>query len=192
MEKKVWEIQVLSLPRIVKYCKKCGRKMEFICSEQFRINAQRKYLDIWLIYKCSECDTTWNAAVFSRISPQSVDAELLEGFHRNDPALVRRYAMDQGLLRGNGVETEPPRYSVVGDSFPPEEAVELEIKSKYPLPVKVSAVIRGKLHISQKEYAQMLIDGKIESVPPQDLRKCRLKNGVSLIFNVEDGHQPAQ
>lgn len=192
MEKKVWEIQVLSLPRIVKYCKKCGRKMEFICSEQFRINAQRKYLDIWLIYKCSECDTTWNAAVFSRISPQSVDAELLEGFHRNDPALVRRYAMDQGFLRGNGVETEPPRYSVAGDSFPPEEAVELEIKSKYPLPVKVSAVIRGKLHISQKEYAQMAIDGRIKSIPDQDLQKCRLKNGVTLIFNVEDGHQPAE
>ena len=48
MEKKMWEIQFLSLPHILKHCKKCGKKMAFTCSEQFRINAQRKYLDIWL------------------------------------------------------------------------------------------------------------------------------------------------
>ncbi len=179
----MWEIQILSLPHILKHCKKCGKKMAFACSEQFRINAQRKYLDIWLIYKCLNCNETWNATIFSRIYPQSLNAKLLEKFEKNDKVLVEQYAMDNGFLRRNGVGVELPLYSVIGDSFSPDETVELEIKSKYLLPIKVSSLIRDTLHISQKKYSQLIIDGKIKSIPNQDLQKCKLKNGITLIFN---------
>ncbi|MED1874141.1 DUF1062 domain-containing protein [Brevibacillus borstelensis] len=47
------DIQYLSPPPAIKYCKKCGKKTEYVCSGLFRVNAQCKYLDIWLIYKCS-------------------------------------------------------------------------------------------------------------------------------------------
>ena len=161
--------------------------MAFTCSEQFRINAQRKYLDIWLI-----CNVTWNATIFSRIYPQSLDAKMLERFHRNDKVLVEQYAMDNGFLRKNGVEVELPQYSVIGESFSPDETVELEIKSKYFLPIKVSSLIRDTLHISQKEYSQLVIDGKIKSIPNQDLQKCKLKNGITLIFNEESKVKPTK
>ena len=72
MKKIIWEVQSLSLLPVLKYCKKCGRKNLFACSRQFRVNAQRRYLDIWLIYKCCDCNTTWNATVYSRISPQAI------------------------------------------------------------------------------------------------------------------------
>ena len=45
MKKIVWEVQYLSELPIYRYCKKCREKREFICSRQFRINAQRKTLD---------------------------------------------------------------------------------------------------------------------------------------------------
>lgn len=183
MEKKVWEIRLLSPPRVLKHCKKCGRKTAFACSGQFRVNAQRRYLDIWLIYKCSNCDATWNAAVFSRVSPKSIHAELLDGFYRNDAALAERYAMDYASLRGDGAEVEPPEYSVIGDSFPPDAAVELEIKPQYPLPIRVSSLVRAELHLSQKGYSQLVTSGTIQSVPNQDLLKCRLNGGITLIFH---------
>lgn len=182
MEKKIWEIQFLSPPSVFKHCKKCGKKTAFACSGQFRINAQRRCLDVWLIYKCIHCSATWNAAVFSRVSPQSIPAELLDGFHSNDEALAERYAMDIAFLRGNGVEAAPPQYSVIGDSFSPNEAVELEIKTEHPLPVKVSSLIRTKLHLSQKEFSQLITSGIIQSIPNQDLQKCRLNGGITLIF----------
>ena len=188
MEKKTWEIQVLSPPHILKYCKKCGKKVEFTCSGQFRINAQRRCLDVWLIYKCIHCSATWNAAVFSRVSPQSIHAELLDGFYQNDEALAKRYAMDIAFLRGNGVEAAPPQYSVIGDSFSPNEAVELEIKTEHPLPVRVSSLIRAKLHLSQKEYLRLVSGGIIQSIPNQDLQKCRLNDGITLIFNGRPPH----
>ena len=100
--------------------------------------------------------------------------------------------MDNGFLRKNGVEVELPQYSVIGESFSPDETVELEIKSKYFLPIKVSSLIRDTLHISQKEYSQLIIDGKIKSIPNQDLQKCKLKNGITLIFNEESKVKPTK
>ena len=185
MKKIIWEVQSLSLLPVLKYCKKCGRKNLFACSRQFRVNAQRRYLDIWLIYKCCDCNTTWNATVYSRISPQSIKPQLLDGFYKNDNKLVEKYAMDSQFLQENGVEVGLPQYSVIGDCFSLNETVQLEIKSKYSLSVKVSSVVRSKLLLSEKEYLQLITSGKIKSFPNQDLKKCKLKEGVTLVFDNE-------
>lgn len=185
MKKIIWEVQSLSLLPALKYCKKCGRKNLFTCSRQFRVNAQRRYLDIWLIYKCCDCNTTWNATVYSRISPQSIKPQLLDGFYKNDNELVEKYAMDSQFLQENGVEVGLPQYSVIGDCFSLNEIVQLEIKSKYSLSVKVSSVVRSKLLLSEKEYLQLITSGKIKSFPNQDLKKCKLKEGVTLVFDNE-------
>lgn len=185
MKKIIWEVQSLSLLPVLKYCKKCGRKNLFACSRQFRVNTQRRYLDIWLIYKCCDCNTTWNATVYSRISPQSIKPQLLDGFYKNDNELVEKYAMDSQFLQENGVEVGLPQYSVIGDCFSLNETVQLEIKSKYSLSVKVSSVVRSKLLLSEKEYLQLITSGKIKSFPNQDLKKCKLKEGVTLVFDNE-------
>lgn len=183
MKKIVWEVQHLSLLPVLKYCKKCGKKSAFICSGQFRVNAQRRCLDIWLIYKCLRCDTTWNATIYSRVSPQLLPANLLDDFYKNDEKLVKQYAMNSDFLRGNGVEVGLPSYSVAGNNFYLDETVELEIKCKYLCSIKVSSIVREKLHLSQKEYLQLILDGRIKSISDQNLKNCRLKNGIILVFN---------
>lgn len=185
MKKLTWEVQYLSALPIFRYCKKCREKKEFISSGQFRVNAQRKSLDIWLIYKCSSCDTTWNATLFSRIAPQSLKPELLEAFHKNDEALAEEFAMDSDLLQKNGVEIGRPLYSVIGEAFSINEDVTLEIKSKYCTNIKVSSIVREKLHLSQKEYSQRINNGTIKSIPELDLHRCKLKNGITLVFQAD-------
>lgn len=183
MKKVLWEVQYLSLPKVSKHCKKCGKKTSFSCSEKFRINAQQKSLYIWLIYKCSDCDATWNASVHSHILPQSLNSGRLEGFYNNDETLVAEYAMNSNFLHENGVEIELPPYVIIGNDFLPDETVELEIRSEYSFPIKVSALIRRKLHLSQAEYSQLIENGNIKSVPKLNLQKYKLKNEVKLIFN---------
>lgn len=183
MKKIVWEVQCVSTLPVFKYCRKCGKKMEFTCSGQFRINAQRKYLDIWLIYKCLRCNTTWNAEIYSRISPQALESDRLDRFLRNEKELVEQYAMNSAFLHGNGVETGIPQYSIIGESFSPEGGIQLKINSKYAVPVKVSALVRGKLCLSQKEFARLAAEKRIRSIPEQDLLKCRLGVGITLVFS---------
>ena len=130
MRRVTWEVQCHSLLPVWRYCKKCGETKTFICSEQFRVNAQKKLLDIWLIYRCSNCGTSWNAEVGSRISPRALDSGTLEGFCRNDKELVRKFAMDSGFLRRNGVKAGRPDYSIAGERFSLDESLLLKIKSQ--------------------------------------------------------------
>lgn len=183
MKKIIWEVQYLSLPLVSKHCKKCGKKSNFSCSKKFRVNAQRRSLDIWLIYNCMTCDTSWNARVYSHISPQSLNSAQLEGFQKNSQFLVEKYAMDTDFLYRNGVdEVEVPQYSIIGEDFLLSENVELEIKYKQPFPVKVSALVREKLHLSQTAYLRLIENGNIKSIPEQDLKKYKLKNEITLVF----------
>lgn len=183
MKKITWEVQYHSLPEVAKHCKKCGEKSRFFCSEKFRVNAQRRALDVWLIYNCSNCNTTWNARVYSHISPQSINPMQLEGFHKNNQSLIKEYAMDSDFLYRNGVdEVEIPNYSIIGDDFLLNENVELEIRSIYPFPVKLSSLVRQKLHLSHAEYLRLIENKNIKSIPEQDLRKCKLKNNMTLVF----------
>lgn len=183
MRKVVWSLQCPALQAARKYCKKCGAKTLFFCSEQFRVNAQRKYLDVWLIYRCSNCDTTWNATILTRVAPQSLPPALLEGFYGNDRRLVIQYAMDAAFLRKNGAEVSLPGWSVAGEEFSPGEAVEVSIQNEFSLPIRVSAVVRSKLGLSAQRFSDLLAAGRIISVPEQDLRKCRVKDGIVLIFH---------
>lgn len=182
MKKVKWKLEYLSLPHVIRYCKKCGEKTEFVCSEKFRVNARKKYLHIWLIYKCINCDTTWNSTIYACITPQSLAPKVLEGFHKNDKELVERFAMNMEYLNKNGAEVCLPSYSIIGDSFVLDEAVELEIKSDYPLPIKVSSIVRDKLQLSQGGYTKLVEEEKIKSMSGLNLKKCKLNNGISLIF----------
>lgn len=188
MQKIIWEVQYLSPPLAVKYCKKCGKKSDYICSGLFRVNAQRKYLDIWLIYKCSNCDTTWNSTVYSRINPQSLSPELLEQFHTNDSNLVEQYAMDIELLRRNGAEVGLPNYRITGDKICIGNPTELHIISKYSCQLKVSTILREKLYLSQKAFDQILACGQIKSISGLDLKKCKLHSEVVLTIGSDTGH----
>lgn len=178
-----WELEYLSPPPVTKHCKKCEKKTEHVCSGSFRVNAQRKYLDIWLIYKCSNCDSTWNMTILSRINPKSIAPEILEEFHSNQGDLVRKYAMDMELIQRNGAEAGLPKYEIRGPAFDFAVPVELHIKSPYPSHLKISALLRQKLNLSHNAFEQMIASGSIRSTSGLDLKKCRVKAESILIIN---------
>ncbi len=184
MQKVVWEVQYLSPPTVLRYCKKCGEKTEYVSSGLFRVNGQGKRLDIWLIYKCSNCDTTWKSTIYSRISPKNLSPGLLEGFHTNDSTLAEKYAMDVELLRKNGAEAGLPRYKIAGSEICPNTPVQLYIKSKYPSQIKLSAILRSKLALSQRTYESMVDSGQIKSSLGLDLKKCRLHTEMVLLLQL--------
>jgi hypothetical protein len=94
-----WTIVPKIFPQPWRPCSRCGALRPFRCSEKFRLNANGKRLDAWLIYKCTTCDGSWNHAVFERRAAREVEPELLAALQANDPALVRRYAFDLAALR---------------------------------------------------------------------------------------------
>ncbi|OOM75899.1 hypothetical protein CLPUN_29360 [Clostridium puniceum] len=183
MKKVTWDIQYISSPPAIKYCKKCGKKTEYVCSGLFRINAQRKYLDIWLIYKCSDCDYTWNMTICSRIKPKSITSKILEGFHSNNGELAKSYAMDTELILRNGAEVGLPKYKILEADINLDIPIELHIKSSYPSRLKLSSLLREKMNLSKNAFEQMIISGSIRSTSGLDLKKYRLQADAILIIN---------
>jgi hypothetical protein len=183
MKSVIWKVEYCASPTVLRYCKKCGKRREYICSGEFRINAQQKALDIWLIYKCVHCNTTWNSTIFSHVSPQQLGTNILERFHSNDETLAMQYAMNIPLLQRNGVEIKMPAYQVIGENISLEEAVNIKIQSQYFLPLKISSILRTKLGISQREFYRLLLDNRVHSNTQQDLKKCKLSSEIIIAIS---------
>lgn len=179
MKKIVWHIQC-ELPAALRYCKSCGTKREYMCSGQFRVNAQRKHLDIWLIYRCPHCGATWNLPVRSRIRSADIDSDLLERYHNNDRNLAAQHALNMGLLRQNGAIPCAPAFVVSGEELPSGGPIELHLTCEYPLPVKVSAVLRQKLYLSRRMLDQLIGNGMIIGAPGANVLKQKLDGHITL------------
>lgn len=94
-----WTIVPRDCPRPVLACPTCGGNRPYHPSGKLRLNANGKRLDAWLIYKCDDCDRTWNRPIFERRLAADIPAADLAALRSADPAFVRRLAFDLAALR---------------------------------------------------------------------------------------------
>ncbi len=92
--------------KVIHKCARCGRKMIFISTRRFRVNANKNKLDVWLIYQCKKCKHTLNIPIYERVSPQKIPKELYEGFLANDEELAVRCGSDAALFKRKDFLTE--------------------------------------------------------------------------------------
>lgn len=92
------------LPAVLRRCSKCGKKTEFKNSGKFRVNANGRMLDVWLIYRCGVCNTSWNMTIYERVSPDALVPEEYEGFLNNDVRLAEEYGKNRDIFARNKAE----------------------------------------------------------------------------------------
>lgn len=94
-----WTITPLTAPEPILSCPGCGSARPFRSSGKFRLNANGKQLDAWLIYKCTSCGTTWNRPIFERMAVRKIDPAVLQALQSNDPHHAEAVAFDLHQLR---------------------------------------------------------------------------------------------
>ena len=94
-----WTIKPLTAPRPLLPCSGCGKSETFQSSDRFRLNANGKRLDAWLLYRCATCETTWKRPVIERRNVQALDPAFLRALQSNDRALAETLAFDLTDLR---------------------------------------------------------------------------------------------
>lgn len=114
----LWTIVSADPPRPLLHCGRCGRERGFVSSGKFRLNANGKKLDAWLVYRCCVCGDSFNRAIFERRSSAGIDPGLIEALHRNDAGLARRIAFDLSGGWANGFETSAT--AIARRVLPPE------------------------------------------------------------------------
>ena len=192
VQRYIWEVIPTSTPLIRKRCNKCNCQTSFYCSNKFRLNSQKKYMDIWLIYRCKDCDTTHNLSILSRVNPNTLNSELFQRFNDNDETLAWQYAFDSGILLKNKVEVDYSNieYDIVRQNQSLQvltdtssDLIEFEIKAFYCLALKVSSVIRICLDISNSQLDKMLDTGVLILHPAGVSPKHKVKNGMKIMLD---------
>lgn len=90
--------------RVFFRCGGCGKKQKFINSYRFRVNANGKSVDVWLIYRCKKCKHSKNLTIYERTRPGKIPEELFESFMNNDMETAMKYGSDIDFLKRNNAE----------------------------------------------------------------------------------------
>jgi hypothetical protein len=148
-----WSLRPLELPRPWRYCASCGTARAFVCSERFRVNAQKKSLDVWLNYRCESCEDLWKFPLLERRSVSELGSAL-ENFARHDAATVWKYAFDIPRLRlhviridGN-VRVHVERTPLAGVTAAPGYIC-IEFAVPFPCDLRLDRLLAGELGVSR-------------------------------------------
>lgn len=148
-----WSIRPLELPRPWRYCASCATARAFVCSERFRVNAQKKSLDVWLNYRCECCEDLWKFPLLER-RPVGELGRALDDFARHDPATVWKYAFDIARLRPHviridaDVRVQIERAPLAAATAAPGYIC-IEFDVPFPCDIRLDRLLAGELGISR-------------------------------------------
>lgn len=189
----IWEVKVKNTPTLKRKCNHCSSN-RFYCSNKFRMNAQKRNIDVWLIYRCVECDSTYNLTIFSRTKPELIKKDLFLKFSENDENLAWEYAFSSETGRKNGVEPDYSNveYEIQHDNISindilnaEDEIVAFKIKTSFEFGLKLSSVIRFCLGLSANLFNQVIKAEAVFTPEGYPIKKHRVKNGDIVLVSKE-------
>ena len=187
-----WEVKVKNTPLLIKKCSHCDSD-RFYCSDKFRMNAQKKNIDVWLIYRCVKCDNTCNLTLLSRSKPDLIDKTLFQSFSMNDKDAAWKYAFSTEMERKNNLRLDygSVEYEVIPNTSLEDllnlsnEVIKIHIKCELEFDLKLSSLIRRRFSLSANQVKRMFEDGIItisSNKPPQ---KHKVKDGDMILIQRE-------
>ncbi|WP_374464626.1 DUF1062 domain-containing protein [Chryseobacterium sp.] len=190
----IWEVKAKNTPLLKKKCNHCN-SYRFQCSDKFRLNAQKKNIDIWLIYRCVQCNNTYNITVFSRIRTEAISKDLFDKLSENNLETAWAYAFSQETIRKNNAETDPEsvEYEIIHDDLSVEdltnmknEMISFQIEYPFDFNVRVSTVIRKCLGLSSSQLNQLLDINAVYCNEKLLQKKSKIKNGDVVQINRQE------
>lgn len=184
-----WEIGTLTTPMVKKNCPKCGNNTTFKNSHRFRVNANKNKLDVWLIYQCDKCKSTWNMSIYERVNPTDIDSKEYELFLNNDLELAKKYGFDIAIHNKNKVKLdfENVEYEIRGDdinivenNFSEKDKIILDITCEYPFGLRVDKMLSKKLGISREKVKKLYKDLIIYGEGEKDLLKEKINDKTRI------------
>lgn len=165
--KALWVIRELGLPAIVKACVSC-RSTRHHPTGKFRVNANGKLIDVWMLICCELCGRTSKIPIHERIYVRALESERLLMFEDNDPAMVRELAMDGALARKSAyqldwggtweLETDMPFYELEREDPAPLKVI---IRFELPVPIRVEKLLMTGFGLSRSAMRGMVDSGRI-------------------------------
>lgn len=184
-----WTIVPRDCPRPVFACPTCGGDRPFHPSGKLRLNANGKRLDAWLIYKCDDCDHTWNRPIYERRLASELSSDDLAALRSGDPAFVRRLAFDLAALRrktpviaqSEKVDVE----KVVTGGSAHATDIEITLAVPYPIGLRLDRLLATELGLARNRIAALAGEGRLVVGGGKALRRPP-RDGQSVQLDLAD------
>jgi hypothetical protein len=177
----VLRVQWTIVPRIPPQpwltCNRCGGVRPFRSSGKIRINANGKRVDAWLIYKCMNCENSWNRPLFERRNIRDIDPPFLHALQTNDSDLARRTAFDVEGLRGRSERIEEfaavdVHKQVLSEGSERLARIEIALAVSMPTCLRVDRLLANELGMSRTRVQELQAGGRL-AMSPQGARMLR-------------------
>ncbi|MFI8788613.1 DUF1062 domain-containing protein [Streptomyces sp. NPDC055105] len=153
------------LPLVLRRCHTCASQ-RFRANGKFRVNANHKLLDVWLLVLCTACGATTKLTVLERMNVRSVRPELLDRLHDNDPGLAAELLQDPVVQRRNRIALDWDnawRLDTGGSDHLDREVIDVSVRFTARIPVRPVRLIAEGCGLSRAEVGRLIAEGKLVS-----------------------------
>ncbi|MDK9499389.1 DUF1062 domain-containing protein [Streptomyces katrae] len=160
-----WVVAPTCLPAVLRRCHACASGT-FRANGKFRVNANHKLLDAWLLVLCTGCGDTAKLTVLERAHVRSVRPELLDRMHDNDPGLAAELLQDPVLRRRNRVALDWDgawRLDTGGSDHLDREVIDVSVRFAARIPVRPVRLISEGCGLPRAEVERLITAGKLVS-----------------------------
>lgn len=156
---------------IIRNCSGCGRKEHYVSTGNFRVNANGRQLDVWLVYQCEKCKHTYNLPIYERVSPEKIEDAQYQAFLGNDADTALQFGTDRNLFLKNRTEIDTERLEYTTEKLNDNSAghegvdnpeMQIIIYNPYMLPVRTDKLLPEILQMSRSKIRQLIKDGRIQ------------------------------
>ncbi|MFF3374627.1 DUF1062 domain-containing protein [Streptomyces sp. NPDC002680] len=153
------------LPLVRRRCHACASE-SFRTSGKFRVNANHKLLDVWLLALCTTCGETTKITVLERLNVRSIHPELLDRLHANDPTLAAELLQDPAVRRRNRIALDWDnawRLDTGGPDRGDREVIDVSVRFAARIPVRPVRLIAEGCGLSRAEVERLVMEGNVVS-----------------------------
>ncbi|QIB48276.1 DUF1062 domain-containing protein [Streptomyces aureoverticillatus] len=160
-----WVVMPTCLPVVLRRCHACASQ-RFRANGKFRVNANHKLIDAWLLVLCTACGDTAKLTVLERTNVRSVRPDLLDRMHGNDPGLAAELLQDPVLRRRNRIALDWDnawRLDTGGSDHLDREVIDISVRFAARIPVRPVRLIAEGCGLSRAEVERLIVEGKLVS-----------------------------
>jgi hypothetical protein len=153
------------LPVVRRRCHACASQ-RFRASGKFRVNANHKRIDAWLLALCTACGETAKLTVLERMNVRSIRPELLDRLHNNDPGLTVELLQDPVMARRNRITLDWDnawRLDTGGSDHMDREVIDVSVRFAARIPVRPVRLIAEGCGLSRADVERLITEGKLVS-----------------------------
>jgi hypothetical protein len=156
-----WMIRGTRLPEIVKPCVDCSSKLHRP-SGKFRMNANGKLLDVWLLVLCTKCGRTSKVTIHERVPVAALGNERIRRYEANDSASVEAAMMDRNIAHRNNYRLDwEGAWRLEVQPVAPSGG-RVRVRFEVPAPIRPVKILMRGLALSRGKVIEAVDAGRIK------------------------------